>query len=662
MAILSEEFNYRPEVDGLRALAVLAVVFYHAHLGFPGGYVGVDVFFVISGFLITSLIVKDLDQNRSTLAHFWERRARRILPAAVVVTLSTLVAGWFFLVPLDYAALGESAAHQAIFSANFFFRRTVGYFNDATERMPLLHTWSLAVEEQFYMVVPLLLYGLYRFPRLRQRRTILGLFLIGIAFSLHNSQSELSDHPSVSFYFLHPRAWELLVGCALAILPRAYLPRARILREAGSLVGLAAILIPCFVYDYRTPFPGLAALPPCLGAALFIWANAPVTAERPLLGCALATRPVVFVGLISYSLYLWHWPILAFARYTSFEPLSLEYRLGLLALGLVLSVLSWRYVEMPFRKRQFCATRKSIFIFAGAGLTAVLTAGVCTLLTEGFPQRLPPLAKAYAYAKKDRANLASFETEGSTEVKIRVIGKTGTNQPPSVLVWGDSHAVAALPAFDAFLKEKGLAGRAALHAALAPVLNYTSRADRSGAWRRHNDSVFNYIVEQKIPNVILAARWKNYGNPQSVSAALTPIEPYLLTTVQRLAQSGTRVWILLQVPEHTIDVPIALARSVLLNRNIDDLCARPESWNGLAGRDDGILRKLEAAGARWIDPRPRFLDAGGTRYVVAAEGAALYFDQHHLSVKGALLMLLPLLRDEFDLTPSSNGPREPATP
>ena len=210
-APLIQNFRYRPEVDGLRAVAVLAVVLFHAGLGFPGGYIGVDVFFVISGYLITSLIINDLEQGRFTLTNFWERRARRIIPALAAVVPATLIAGWFLLTPRDYADLGKSAACQSVFGANFYFWRTTlgGYFAGAADEMPLLHTWSLAVEEQFYLIVPLTLAGLFRIPGLRTRRVLFALFGAGILVSLLVSLYGVAHYRVAAFYLLPTRAWEL---------------------------------------------------------------------------------------------------------------------------------------------------------------------------------------------------------------------------------------------------------------------------------------------------------------------------------------------------------------------------------------------------------------------------------------------------------------------
>jgi peptidoglycan/LPS O-acetylase OafA/YrhL len=397
-------------VDGLRAVAVLAVVIFHAGLGLPGGFIGVDVFFVISGFLITSLIVSDLQDGKFTLANFWERRARRIIPALATVVLGTLIAGWFILLPREYAALGKSAACQSIFGANFYFWRATmgGYFAGATDELPLLHTWSLAVEEQFYVVVPLTFAALFRFRQLRTRRVLLGCFGAGILVSFLASLYGVAHYRIASFYLLPTRSWELLVGSALAIFPPAWMTKHRPTREILSLAGLAGILVPCLLYTGKTPFPGLAALPPCLGTALIIWSNRPIGQDTAptSLSWLLATRPVVFVGLISYSLYLWHWPIFAFSKYHwAQKSLTLGCRVSLIALSFGLATLAWWLIETPFRRKVICARREAIFRFAATALATSAVLSTAIFMLHGLPQRMPDSLNAA---------LASIYQEDST--------------------------------------------------------------------------------------------------------------------------------------------------------------------------------------------------------------------------------------------------------
>jgi peptidoglycan/LPS O-acetylase OafA/YrhL len=287
----SEKAGYRPDVDGLRALAVLTVILCHAGLGCPGGFVGVDVFFVISGFLITSLLSREISEGQFSLVAFWERRIRRIFPTIFVVVLATLIAGWFLYLPEDFLTLGKSALAQTVLLANVFFFRKTGYFEDAADTHPLLHTWSLAVEEQFYLLFPLLLFFLTRCGR---KSLVGGIAFLGVgsfALSVVGSYS----HPAATFYLLPSRAWELMMGALLAVLPDGRKPT-RWLNEAAGLAGLGLILFSVFTYTSLTRFPGVAALPPCLGAALIIFSG---RSKITLVGRGLVWRPLVFIGLIS---------------------------------------------------------------------------------------------------------------------------------------------------------------------------------------------------------------------------------------------------------------------------------------------------------------------------------------------------------------------------
>ncbi len=646
MSIL-DKFRYRPDIDGLRAVAVLAVVLYHAGFGCPGGYIGVDVFFVISGFLITSLIWRELENKTFVFGAFWERRARRIVPALIVVTIATLIAGWFLLLPVDFRSLGRASASQAVFAANIHYWHDSGYFEGIAEEKPLLHTWSLAVEEQFYLVVPFLLWGVFRLPRFRSRAGILALITTGLLLSFLMSVYTVSRQPRAAFYLLPTRAWELLFGSLIAFLPTvSLLVSRRSLREFIALAGLALVLTPVFFYSTQTPFPGLAALPVCLGTALLIWANG---LGQTSISRALSTRPIVFLGLISYSLYLWHWPLFAFSKYAAIAPLSPGYRFGMLGLGLLLAILSWKYVETPFRERKLGASRKSMFAFAGAGLVSVLAIGLLCMRMQGFPQRFPPRAQNFANAKSDMAFVNELTMGDVRDGKFVPIGDPNPSLRPTVMVWGDSNAMAALPAVDALLKEKGLAGRAATHSATAPVLDRVMfvKFGMNEKAVDYNNAVFGYIQAQKFSDVILIGHWQFYvapdgHNPESFASSL-------LATVRRISAAGSRPWVLLDVPTHPFSVPKVLSSPLYLHADIASLCARPTAQNEIEAEDPNIISKIEAAGGRVLDPRPRFLDPTGKYYIIQSNGIALYRDDHHLTTQGAKLILLPFLRDSWKL-------------
>ena len=501
--------TYRPEIDGLRALAVSIVVLFHARFGFSGGFVGVDIFFVISGFLITSLLLKDFDAGTFSVVGFYERRIRRILPASVVVTLVVLAAGWRWMLPSDFEWLGRSALWHAACLANvFFFQRTSNYFAGSAAEMPLLHMWSLAVEEQFYFVFPLLLWGCYRLG-LRGRRAI-GWIIAGVgAVSLLLSVRGLAVDPNGTFYLLHTRAWELMVGGWLAT--RAACGGSRATREVACGAGLAGMLVPAWFYSESTPFPGIAALLPCAGAALLIWGGRAMPnadgggVSQPLVARVLAMRGPVFVGAISYSLYLVHWPILAFDKYRAVTAASVSHRLALVALAFVLAVLSWRLVETPFRSRRWGGRRWALFAGATIGLATIAIGAGLIAWRDGVPSRFSPAVIGLDQFRRTSLHLAQLEA-ADVPGNLTPMGVADDGVPVSVLLWGDSHAGALFPAFNEFCKARGLKGQAATHSGRAPLVDYSlgkTREARQGD-RHFADAIVAYIARAHIRNVFFS--------------------------------------------------------------------------------------------------------------------------------------------------------------
>ena len=395
---------YRPDIDGLRAVAMAIVVWFHARLGgLSGGFVGVDVFFVISGFLIASIIQREMQAGTFTLAGFYERRCRRILPALLLVTAATLAAGCFLLTPADLLALGKAAVATVAFHSNFHFARTAGYFMPASETLPLLHTWSLGVEEQFYVVAPLLLLALGG----RWRRWRTAVFSGLLALSLGLAVRSAFTREAAAFYLPHLRAYELMLGMALALglLPALRQPAARTI---AAVVGIAMIGYAAVMFSGETPMPGWAALIPCLGTALIIHSGSghsgsghsggghagsePATLVHRL----LAVRPLVYVGLVSYALYLWHWPLLAFAEYEWPGAVSLPLRLALVALAFALAVATYHWLETPVRARSGWLGQGRVFAGAAVATLALLAAGQWLVAAGGWPGRLPPEARRIA--------------------------------------------------------------------------------------------------------------------------------------------------------------------------------------------------------------------------------------------------------------------------
>ena len=356
---------YRSEIDGLRALAVVPVILFHAGIqGFSGGYVGVDVFFVISGYLITLIILAEQDAGTFTLLRFYERRARRILPALMLVLFCTLPMAWLWLLPDAMESFGRSLLGVSFFTSNIVFWRESGYFEQVAELKPLLHTWSLAVEEQYYVLFPLLLGVLHR----RSHRWVVGSLLAIAAISLVIAQWGSEESPTAAFFLLPARAWELLLGSFAAIhVVRHGLPTWRPpVANVASLLGLAMIVWAVVVFDKSTPFPGLPALLPTLGTVMIILFATPATWAGRLLGHSWP----VGVGLISFSAYLWHQPLFAFARHRSLDEPSDGLLLSLAGASLALAYLSWRFVEQPFRARTNISKRTVVVLAVGGGADA----------------------------------------------------------------------------------------------------------------------------------------------------------------------------------------------------------------------------------------------------------------------------------------------------
>ncbi len=452
--------EYRPEIDGLRALAVLPVMFFHAGLQtFSGGYAGVDVFFVISGYLITKIILPEWEAGMFTLARFYERRARRILPALYVLMLACIPCAWLWLLPTDMESFSQSMVAVSAFSSNMLFWWQSGYFEPAAELKPLLHTWSLAVEEQYYLLFPVLLILMLRLGK----RWAVTLFTGIAVLSLVAAQWGSLVDPTAAFYQLQTRVWELLIGVLVAFhssTDNKHEPNI-LTREIGSAIGLLLLACAVFTFDKETPSPSLYTLIPTIGAALIILFADPQT----LVGRLLGHKFLVGIGLISYSAYLWHQPILAFARHRGLGESS-HLLFGALAISAFIpAYLSWKYVETPLRNRRRFNRRQ---IFAGVALcsAAFVAFGVAGDLTKGFAGRLGGEQREFlAYFQNDLSDwkyymkiqlperyrndcnfydVAKYRLGAPTRLPVETISAQCFQKSPeakrSVFIWGDSHA------------------------------------------------------------------------------------------------------------------------------------------------------------------------------------------------------------------------------
>jgi peptidoglycan/LPS O-acetylase OafA/YrhL len=649
--------SYRPDVDGLRAVAIVPVVLFHYGVpGFSGGFTGVDVFFVISGFLITSLIVSEIEDGAFSLVRFYERRIRRIFPALFLVIAVCAAAGYFLVFPIPFEKFGRTAAAASLFVSNFVFWLESGYFDPAAGTKPLLHTWSLAVEEQFYLVFPPLVMAASRWMGRRYLALILPLLAASFGIGVWMAFAS----PAAGFYLLPSRLWELMLGASIASMPAPRL--SEFARAALAFAGLTAIAAGVAFVPTATPVPGFAALLPCGGAAAIILAGA---AGRTFATNLLSAAPVVFLGKISYSLYLWHWPVLIFARAgIARDPAPFE-SASLIAVSLVMSVLSWRYVEQPFRRRAILPARKPLFAAACASILAVSCVGFAIVAFKGLPRRF------------DAATQALLAVGG--EGPPAFCGPSGPMQsedsPPCVLgarrerydflLWGDSHADTLAPVLSIAASEAGRTGLFAGHDICPPLLSVWS-ATYSGCadMQARNDRILALIRKYDVKTVILSARWAVYaqGNfvkleedlkiflndadSREVSFAENGLvfSRALLRTVQTLRNEGRRVVIAGPWPEPGLRVPETLARARVFGASPEVGPTREEFF----ARQRVVFEAFERARRDWgaeIVLTHEELCAG-ERCKVALDGDPLYWDDDHLSRLGAL-RLRPLFEFIF---------------
>jgi peptidoglycan/LPS O-acetylase OafA/YrhL len=600
--------GYRADIDGLRALAIVPVVLFHAGVpGFDGGYIGVDIFFVISGFLITTVLVREIDQGDFSLLRFYERRARRILPALMAMIAVVLgISAWVFL-PSDLEKMPASAMAATFFYSNHHLFATVGYFDAATDTKPLLHTWSLAVEEQFYIIFPLLLALIARAAAHRRRAILAGLLLISFMSAVVTQGGE----DGYAFYLLAPRAWELLIGALVALSP---------MRQAGqrwrdgvASLGLGTICFAVASYSKATIFPGVTALAPVLGAAAILYSG-PTT----LVARVLSARPLVGIGLISYSLYLWHWPLIAFTEYLRDEKLSGWWSVAAVVASLCIAGLSWRWIEKPFRDpNRF--SRKAIFGWSGAGMAAVGAASLALVMVGGWPSRFTAEQLRFVAAHGDISPQRAACHTAVAEQALPYCTLGNVSNPDSAM-WSDSHGVEYAYAMAALPSRAGRGLLQMTHSGCPPVADYSIAVPRCD---RENASAFQRITtDARIRTVYLAGYWLHVAETQP-PAYWHAFE----RTIAKLVTSGRRVVIIGPAPAYPFDVPRALAHgNHRAGMKRSELVRRTAPLRAIA-------RRWQARGVVFVDVSDSF--CGPSDCALERHGAPLLFDAHHPSLTAA---------------------------
>jgi peptidoglycan/LPS O-acetylase OafA/YrhL len=655
--------KHRTEIDGLRALAVLPVILYHAGLpGIDGGFLGVDVFFVISGFLITTILLKDLENGRFSLWTFYERRARRILPALFFVILVCLPFAWIWMFPKELRDFGQSIVATSFFISNVLFWKETNYFNASSELKPLLHTWSLAVEEQFYIFFPLMLAGVWKWkPKL-----VLPMIMTIALGSFVLAESFVVSHEEATFYLLHARAWELMIGSICAVLIIKAPPQ-------GSgwlgLLGLALILGSYLLLDDKNPMPSAWSLPVVLGTGfVLIFAKADNVAGR-----MLSFRPFVWIGLISYSAYLWHQPVLAFARIRATVEPSWPIMTGLVLLSLVLATFTWRYIEQPFRSSKgqgalLLPRRGPLLTGAASGMVVVSAFGMALHIADGAPSRIAPRTLQILEAVKDRNPRRDICHQPAHAVSDLIIPP-----PPdcitqaaatkgSAIIIGDSHADAIAYSVRSMLESEGWHITELTVTACTAYLGYDRKVR---ACDQINERIYAYIESLEVDLIVTAARSQELFDPSPFDNGVGGIEsgkgapPFTLhkkkfglqetatreeflrasfiTSTNRLADMSRAIVTIDPIPEAGWDVPVWMARNSLgQNQVMEDLATPRYRYKERAGKAQDIFREIDRDDVILVDTESIFCHDDVCDN--ARGGELFYYDDDHLSLKGAQLV------------------------
>ncbi len=644
--------KYYPFINGLRAVAIIPVILFHFNNTlFSGGYAGVDVFFVISGFLITGLLMEMLESQSFSLKKFYERRARRILPALFLMCLICLVFCTIYFMPQDFKLFGRSLLGVAIFGTNFTFLEDVGYFAKPALVKPLLHTWSLAVEEQFYILYPLILYALFkRSSAKRNKLTLYILILFIISFVLNLVY--ISVNPELTFYMLHTRAWELLAG-ALTFIYLKNINLTKIKAEVFSVAGFLLLLVAFIYYTSETPFPGLAAVVPVLGTVLLIWPN---INSQTVVGRLLSYKPVIGIGLISYGLYLYHWPFLVLPRYyLDREMTSIEIIIALVTV-LIISIASYFLLENPIRTKKILPKQKDIFYVSLIALIIIIAISLLITKTKGLPDRFSDSVKNYVTDEKPVAQECTpfLGNKHSRQVLCDLGIKNG---PIKFILWGDSHADKISYGLDEYARNNNIRGLKLSSPGCPPILDI-DHVTNTEKWKcaENSRNALKYIINSNVKNIILVGRWDYFlpAEKDSIEAIrdnpgprikmmkdnqkLYDLDAFTVAfreTINDLRQLEAKIFIIKQVPAHKLYISSTLAKYMLLHRD-KNILKRPLA-DVLIRRApvDDVFNQNLGENIIYIDPINYFC-RDGKSCQVEANGRSLYLDNTHLTVYGSL--------------------------
>lgn len=647
---------YRFDIDGLRAFAVIAVLLYHSGIPkFEGGFIGVDIFFVISGYLISDLLLKNLHN----LKDFYFRRILRIIPSLFITKLFVIFVGAFIYDPKTFEALGKSVISSSIFLSNVYFWKTTGYFESDVYKNPLIHTWSLSLEEQFYLFFPILLLILDRYIKKKLIVIIILIILLSFLINLIG----VKYYPSATYFLLPTRAWELLLGTVLSfrVLP---LFNNKVVKNFLFVIGVSLIIIGIYVINEHTLSPIYILLFPILGTCIIIQNGINYTSSYQSL---LKVKPIVFIGKISYPLYLWHWPIISFYKYLKVTPWKNYDGFICIFISFLMAYLTWRIVELPIKKYDLTIRKKKYIISIISGIIVLpIVIGSLIVSAKGMPNRVKPNITEII---KDASVDEYWEVQNKWEVNNSneyfksyptIVGRLGIS--PTYALIGDSHARALVPAFAGLSKIKHLSGYMITMSSTPPILgaSIVSTINDNGINEDlYNNSVLRFIKNNaNIETIILTARWGSYINGHWKEKKESPnysifydrlnnkventygLEIGLESFIDSLNILKKKIFLLTDVPEIGYDVPSIYWSSSILPSfiNFDEIRPTLKEYNQREKIANRILKKIaKKYGLELIHIEKEFYDKSN-KAILINKGGLLYRDNNHLSKNGSLFL------------------------
>ncbi|SHF09220.1 Peptidoglycan/LPS O-acetylase OafA/YrhL, contains acyltransferase and SGNH-hydrolase domains [Kaistia soli DSM 19436] len=620
------------DIQGLRAVAVVSVVVFHAFPRLvPGGFIGVDIFFVISGFLISSTIYRDVSTNRFSILEFYRRRIRRIFPALFAMLMVVIIVSYFLLSPSAYQEIARNTISSTLFFSNIDFFLSSGYFDRAAELRPLLHTWSLSVEEQFYIVFPVFVFVIHRYMN---RLMLLSILVVG-SISLALSQVAINYSPTGAYFLTPFRAFELLIGCSIPLIAVPnWLAGSRAARDGLSIAGLTSIAASLFVLSPATPFPGFAALLPTVGAAMIIFAGG---SGRTLGGRAISSAPFVALGAVSYSFYLWHWPILSFLRIwtPSIGPTASELVLAVMA-ALAVATASYWLIERPFAAK---ATTTFPFLrFGTMGMVTISIAAFAIVALNGIPGRFGPSVLAAFAADQDISPMRGpcHQSDGR-RLAYDATCLLSVGDKSEVVVWADSHGAELAAALSELVKDSGIALRQITASSCPPVVSVDFRA-RPNCRAANEDTLKSVASDPDVDTVLLLMNRSAYYFESEED-----LEDGYRQVVDSLRKAGKRIVLIKQIPNMDFEPTGAVAFELMLGRdpttigpNVEEVRARFSRWNAFI-EDTGT-----SSGSDYFDPMAVFCnDTICPAY--RRDVGVLFFNETHPSMSGARLLASRLI-------------------